>query len=165
MHTITPCIWYTGQAEEAMNFYVDVFGANIKHIERYTGSQGVPEEDEFKGKVLTGIFEIGDDQIMCLDGPKGIFVNNGTISLMVTFDTQSDLDAAWDKLTEGGKPQQCGWISDKFGITWQIIPKVLNDIMSNPSATASQRDAVTKAMMPMVKLDGPALKAAFDSAK
>ncbi len=165
MQKVTPCIWFSGQAEAAMNYYVDVFGAEIKHIERYAGNQGIPQEDKFKGKVLTGIFSLAGEDIMCLDGPEGIFVPNGTVSLMVKFETQAELDTAWDKLMDGGTPQQCGWISDKFGVTWQIVPKALEDLMMDESASQAQRDAVNKAMMPMQKLDGEALKAAFEAAK
>jgi predicted 3-demethylubiquinone-9 3-methyltransferase (glyoxalase superfamily) len=167
MSKFTPFIWFENQAEEAMEFYTFVFpGSRIVHIERYTGDQGIPGEEQLKGKVLTGIFELGGQQFQCLDGGKqpGFELNSGAISFLMEFDEQSELDGVWDKLMDGGKPQQCGWIVDKFGVTWQIVPKVLGDLMGDPTATPGQKKALAGAMMPMVKLDGPKLKEAFDSA-
>lgn len=165
MTTITPFIWFNNQAEEAMNFYVSVFpNSKITHIERYTGDQGIPGEKELKGKVLTGVFEVVGQKFMCLDGGP-VFQLSDAISFLLEFDTQEELDGVWNKLLDGGKPSQCGWITDKFGVTWQITPKVLGEMMSDPNATSEQKQAVTKAMMPMVKLDGPKLKEAFDSVK
>jgi predicted 3-demethylubiquinone-9 3-methyltransferase (glyoxalase superfamily) len=83
----------------------------------------------------------------------------------VEFENQEELDAVWEKLLDGGKPQQCGWISDKFGITWQITPASMGRMMSDPEATPAQKQALMQAMMPMVKLDGPALEKAFEDAK
>lgn len=165
MQSIIPFIWFHGNAEEAMNFYVTTFeNSRVVQIERYAGDQGIPDEDKFKGKILTGIFEIAGQQFMCLDGGPQ-FQLTGGISFMVEFDTQDELDKVWDKLMDGGKPMQCGWITDKFGVTWQITPKVLNTLMTDPAATPEQKKALVQAMMPMVKLDGPALEAAFNAAK
>ena len=87
------------------------------------------------------------------------------ISLLIEFDTQEELDAVWDKLLDGGTPQQCGWITDKFGVTWQITPTSLGKLMSDPAATPAQKKALMAAMMPMVKLDAAKLEAAFEAAK
>ncbi|MDL2341961.1 MAG: VOC family protein [Patescibacteria group bacterium] len=164
MQQVTPCIWFETNAEEAMNFYVSAFpNSKIHHIERYAGGQGIPGEDELKGKVLTGIFEVYGLKMMCLDGGP-VFKPGGNISLAVEFDTQEEIDAVWDKLMDGGTPQQCGWISDKFGTTWQITPKALGEMMSDASATPEQKQALMAAMMPMVKLDLPKLQAAFQTA-
>ena len=165
MSQVTPCIWFTGNAEEAMSFYVETFpSSKIVHIERYAGGQGIPDEDKLVGKVLTGIFEVAGQSFSCLDGGP-VFQPGGNISFMVEFETQDELDATWEKLLDGGHPQQCGWIVDRFGTTWQIVPAVMGRLMSDPNATPAQKQAVMQAMMPMVKLDGPALEAAFKQAK
>jgi predicted 3-demethylubiquinone-9 3-methyltransferase (glyoxalase superfamily) len=165
MQQVTPFIWFQGNAEEAMNFYASVFtNGKIIDIERYEGNQGIPDEDKLQGKVLTGIFEISGTRFMCLDGPD-VFKPGGNISFMVEIEEQTELDQVWEKLLEGGKPQQCGWITDKFGTTWQIVPASMGRMMADASATAAQKKALTQAMMPMVKLDGPALEKAFNDAK
>jgi predicted 3-demethylubiquinone-9 3-methyltransferase (glyoxalase superfamily) len=167
MSRVTPFIWFTDTAEEAMNFYASVFpDSKVGEIERYAGDQGIPGEQELKGKVLTGSFEIMGQQFMCLDGGKQPgFELNSAVSFLVEFENQEELDAVWEKLLDGGKPQQCGWISDKFGITWQITPASMGRMMSDPEATPAQKQALMQAMMPMVKLDGPALEKAFEDAK
>ena len=165
MQQISPCIWFQGTAEEAMNFYVSIFkNSKITHLERYTGNQGIPNEKELAGKVLTGVFELNGQPFMCLDGGP-LFELTGGISFVVPYETQEELDEVWEKLLDGGTPQQCGWITDKFGITWQIVPAILGQLMSDPTAEPAQKQALMEAMMPMVKLDGPKLKAAFDGAR
>jgi predicted 3-demethylubiquinone-9 3-methyltransferase (glyoxalase superfamily) len=169
MAGVTPFIWFKGNAEEAMNYYVSLFpGSNITHIERYSGDQGIPEEQVLKGRVLTGVFEIMGTKFMCLDGPSvlGFDLGGSAISFLIEFDDQDALDKVWDKLVEdGGKPQQCGWIVDIFGVTWQIVPASLGQMMGDPNASEAQKKALSEAMMPMVKLDGPKLEEAFNSAK
>lgn len=165
MQKIKPFIWFQGNAEEAMNYYVSTFkNSKITHIERYEGNQGIPNEEELKGKVLTGVFELEGQEFMCLDGGP-YFELSGAISFLVEFETQSELDEVWDKLVDGGKPLQCGWVTDKFGVTWQIAPTALGKMMSDPSATPAQKQALMQAMMPMVKLDIAKLQAAFEGAK
>jgi predicted 3-demethylubiquinone-9 3-methyltransferase (glyoxalase superfamily) len=165
MSQVTPFIWFTNTAEEAMNYYVSVFpNTRIVDIERYAGDAGIPGEKELKGKVLNGTFEVMGQRFMCLDGGNQ-FELTGAISFLVEFDDQAVLDEVWDKLLDGGKPMQCGWITDKFGVTWQIAPSILGKLMSDESATAEQKTALMQAMMPMVKLDGPQLQAAFEAAK
>jgi predicted 3-demethylubiquinone-9 3-methyltransferase (glyoxalase superfamily) len=165
MQPIKPFIWFQGNAEEAMNFYVETFpNSKITHIERYAGDQGIPDEDKLKGKVLTGVFEINGQEWQCLDGGPQ-FGPGGNISFVAEFKTQDELDEVWGKLLDGGKTQMCGWITDKFGVAWQIIPTVLGKLMSDANATPEQKKAVMEAMMPMVKLDGPKLEEAFEGAK
>ena len=165
MSQVTPSIWFQGNAEEAMNFYVQTFpDSKIIQIERYTGDQGIPDEDKLKGKVLTGIFQVAGQQFSCLDGGP-YFQPGGNISFMVEFETQDELDKVWEKLLQGGQTQQCGWITDRFGTTWQIVPASLGRMMGDPDATPEQKKALAEAMMPMVKLDGPALETAFNNAK
>ncbi|MFN2568796.1 MAG: VOC family protein [Candidatus Dormibacteria bacterium] len=168
MRPIKPFIWFEDKAEEAMKFYVSTFPhSKVVHIERYAGDQGIPGEREMKGKVLTGIFEINGQEFQCLDGGKqpGFELNSGAISFMVEFDTQEELDGVWEKLLDGGKTQQCGWITDEFGVTWQIVPASLGRMMSDPSATPEQKKALMQAMMPMVKLESAKLEEAFEGAK
>lgn len=165
MQPIKPFIWFEGNAEDAMNFYVATFpNSKIKHIERYTGNQGIPGEKELAGKVLTGVFEINGQDFQCLDGGSQ-FSMSGAISFVAEFDTQEDLDVVWEQLLDGGKTQRCGWITDKFGVTWQIIPTGLGKMMGDPSATVEQKKAVMQAMMPMVKLEIAPLEVAFNSVK
>lgn len=165
MQQISPFIWFQGNAEEAMNYYAATFpNSKITQVERYTGHQGIPGEKELKGKVLTGVFELNNQQFMCLDGGPQ-FEMTGAISFLVELDTQEELDGVWEKLVDGGKPIQCGWVTDKFGVTWQITPTGLGKMMSDPSATPEQKSALTQAMMPMVKLDIAKLEAAFNGAK
>lgn len=165
MAQVTPFIWFKNNAEEAMNYYASIFpNSRVVEIERYAGDQGIPGEQELKGKVLTGVFEIMGQQFMCLDGGPQ-FELTGAISFLVEFESQEELDAVWDKLMDGGTPQQCGWITDKFGVTWQITPASLGRMMSDPSATPEQKLALMQAMMPMVKLEAAKLEEAFAQAK
>ena len=165
MHEITPFLWLQGTCEEAMNYYVETFpNSRIVEIERYAGDQGIPGEKELKGKVLTGIFELNGQQFMCLDGGPQ-FEMSGAISFLIEFDTQEELDKVWDRLLDGGQAMQCGWVTDRFGVTWQITPKSLGDMMSDPSATPEQKKALMQAMMPMIKLEKDKLEAAFNEAK
>lgn len=164
MHEITPFIWFKGNAEEAMRYYVDTFpDSEIVEIERYAGDQGIPGEKELQGKVLTGIFKLNGQQFMCLDGGSEFELSAG-ISFLIEFDTQAELDRVWDRLLDGGTAMQCGWVTDKFGVTWQITPTSLGKMMSDPSASAKQKTALMQAMMPMVKLDITELEKAFREA-
>lgn len=165
MQHITPFIWFQGTAEAAMNYYVSTFdNSKIVQIERYAGDQGIPGEKELTGKILTGVFEIKGQRFMCLDGGPQ-FELSGAISFLVEFETQEELDKVWDKLSDGGKTMQCGWVIDKFGVTWQIAPSSLGRMMSDPAATPGQKKALMEAMMPMIKLDKAKLEAAFTKAK
>ena len=165
MNPIVTCIWFTGSAEEAMNYYVETFkDSKITHVERYSGDQGIPSEKELQGKVLTGVFELMGQKFMCLDGPD-IFPMSGAVSFLMEFETQEELDHVWERLLDGGKAQQCGWVTDKFGVTWQVTPTALGRMMSDPNASSEQKKAVMQAMMPMVKLEIAPLEEAFNSAK
>ena len=165
MQKFKPFIWFQGTAEEAMNYYVETFrNSKITHIERYAGDQGIPGEEELKGKVLTGVFELEGQEFMCLDGGPQ-FEMTGAISLLFEFETQEEIDEVWERLIDGGTTQQCGWVTDKFGVTWQITPVGLGRMMSDPEATSEQKKALMEAMMPMVKLDIAGLEAAFERAK
>ena len=113
---------------------------------------------------MTGIFELDGQEFICLDG-GAMFETTGAISIVAELDTQEELDGVWEKITDGGQAIQCGWVTDKFGVTWQINPKAFGEMMSDPSATPEQKKALMEAMMPMVKLDIAPLKAAFEAAK
>lgn len=138
MPSITPFLWFDTQAEEAMNFYLSVF-KNGKVL-------GVHRKD---GKVFTVTFELQGQKIMALNaGP--IFKFNEAISLFVDCDTQEEVDELWEKLSAGGEKSRCGWLKDKYGLWWQIIPKALGQLMSDPDPKKSQ--AVMQAMLKMNKL-------------
>ena len=165
MQKFKPFIWFQGNAEEAMNYYVSTFkNSKITEIERYAGDQGIPGEVELKGKVLTGIFELDGQQFMCLDGGAQ-FELTGGISILAEIDTQEEIDEIWEKLLDGGTTMQCGWITDKFGVTWQITPTALGKMMSDSTARPEQKTALMQAMMPMFKLEIAPLEAAFEGAK
>lgn len=113
---------------------------------------------------MTGVFVLDGQQFMCLDGGPQ-FEMSGAISFLVEFETQEELDEVWARLTDGGKALQCGWVTNKFGVTWQITPTALGKMMSDASATPEQKQALMKAMMPIVKLDVAMSKVALEGAK
>ena len=155
MQKIRSFLWFDGKAEEAAKFYTSVFrGGKILDIMRYTEAGPRP-----KGEVLTVSFELFGQQFVALNGgPNYSFTP--AVSFMVECETQEELDAYWDKLADGGKPIQCGWITDRYGLTWQITPSILLPMLQqNDSARAAR---VTRAMMEMVKLDFARLKQAYD---
>lgn len=152
---ITPFLWFDTQAEEAVNFYTAVFkNSKVVSIQRYGDS--VPAR---KGSVMTATLEIEGQQFVALNaGPQ--FQFNPAISFFVNCKAQEEVDELWEKLLDGGKAMQCGWITDKFGITWQIVPEALGKLMSDPDPVKAQR--VMQAMMKMVKLDIRGLQDAYD---
>ncbi len=150
---ITTCLWFDGQAEDAARFYISVF-KNGRILETvHWGKTGPGKE----GTVLTVSFELEGVQFLALNGgPEYHFTP--AISLSVDCKDQREVDALWEKLTEGGKEVQCGWLTDKFGVSWQIVPSILPELVADPA----KRDRVLKAMMPMVKLDVAKLQEAND---
>ena len=155
MQKVTPFLWFDGNAEEAARFYVSVFrDAKIKGIMHYTEAGPKP-----KGLVLTVTLELfGQDYVFLNGGPQYTFTP--ALSFMVTCKDQEELDSYWNKLADGGKPIRCGWITDKFGVTWQITPSILMGMIQDKDSARAAR--VTRAMMGMVKLDIAALKAAYN---
>jgi predicted 3-demethylubiquinone-9 3-methyltransferase (glyoxalase superfamily)/uncharacterized protein YndB with AHSA1/START domain len=154
---ITPFLWFDGRAEEAMHFYTSVFkNAKVLDVSRY-GEAGPGEA----GSVMTATFEIEGQCFIALNGgPHYSFTP--AISFMVHCETQAEVDAYWDRLSaDGGTPIQCGWITDKFGLTWQIVPNGLLEMIQDEDANKST--AVMKAMMEMVKLDIVELREAYNS--
>jgi predicted 3-demethylubiquinone-9 3-methyltransferase (glyoxalase superfamily) len=155
MQKITPFLWFDNQAEDAVNFYTSIFkNSRIESISRYgEDTPGIP------GKVMTINFQIeGQDFIALNGGPYYTF--SSAISFFVSCETQSEVDFLWEKLSEGGEVQQCGWLKDKFGVTWQIVPTILGELMGDQDPVKAQR--VTQAMLQMVKLDIQKLKQAYE---
>lgn len=152
---ITPCLWFDSQAEEAANFYVSVFkNSKIESISRY-GNEGFEIHGQEAGTVMTVEFRINGQPFTALNGGP-IFKFNEAISLQVPCDTQEEIDYYWSKLTEGGEEVQCGWLKDKFGVSWQIVPSILPELMTDPE----RAERVMKAFMQMVKYDIEKLKQA-----
>ncbi len=154
MQRITPFLWFDGKAEEAANFYISIFkNSKILHVARYGEAGPGP-----KGTAMVVSFEIEGQKFSALNGgPQYAF--SPAISFLVDCETQAEVDELWAKLTAGGKEVQCGWLTDKFGVSWQIIPRALMELMQDKDPVRSQR--VFRAMMQMVKIDVEALKRAY----
>lgn len=157
MKKITPCLWFDDNAEEAMNFYLSV-STNSKPLEvsRYGEAGPGPE-----GTVLTATFELDGQELMALNGGPH-FKFTEAISLSVSCETQEEVDEFWEKLSAGGEESQCGWLKDKFGLSWQIVPTALGELISDPDPAKSKR--VMEAMLQMTKIDVNALQRAYDQA-
>ena len=155
MQKITPFLWFDGKAEEAANFYTSIFdGSKIVTVTRYGEAGPGP-----KGSVMTAVFEICGQQFIALNGgPQYKFT--GAVSFVVSCETQDEIDRYWDQLVEAGTPVQCGWLTDRFGLTWQIVPSSLGDMLQDKDAQKSRR--VMQAMMPMIKLDIAELQRAYN---
>jgi predicted 3-demethylubiquinone-9 3-methyltransferase (glyoxalase superfamily) len=154
MQKISPFLWFDGKAEEAANFYTSIFkNSKILHVSRYGDAGPGP-----KGSVMLVAFEIEGQKFSALNaGPQYTF--SPAISFFVDCETQTEVDELWQKLTVGGKEIQCGWLTDKFGVSWQIVPRALMELMQDKDPVKSQR--VFKAMMGMIKIDVEALKRAY----
>lgn len=157
MQKITPCLWFDHQAEEAVNFYVSFFNnSRIKTIGRY-GEVGPGPA----GSVMTIIFELEGQEFMALNGGPH-FQFTPAISLMVNCNTQQEIDALWAKLSAHKESEQCGWLKDKYGLSWQIVPTVIGELMSDPDPAKSNR--VMEAVLQMKKIDIAALQKAHAGA-
>jgi len=153
MQKITPCLWFDTEAEEAASFYTGVFpNSRIVDITRY-GSAGPRRE----GMVMTVSFELDGQAFTVLNGGPD-FTPDEAISFEVSCETQEEVDAYWSKLSEGGEEGPCGWLKDRFGVSWQIIPTALPRLLSDPDAEKAQR--VMAAMLEMKKIDIDALERA-----
>jgi predicted 3-demethylubiquinone-9 3-methyltransferase (glyoxalase superfamily) len=161
MQKITPCLWFDDQAEEAVNFYASIFkDVKVGRIARYDEA-GQRVSGRPKGSVMTIEFELFGQQFLALNGgPMYRFTE--AISLIVNCESQAEVDHYWEKLTAGGEAQaqQCGWLKDKFGLSWQIVPTALTQMLSSGDAVRSQR--VMQAVLKMKKLDIAALKKAYE---
>ena len=144
----TICLWFDDQAEEAANFYTSVFkNSKIENISRY-GKEGFEIHGKKEGTAMTVSFQINGQSFTALNGGS-IFKFTEAISFQVFCETQEEIDNYWSKLTEGGQEGQCGWLKDKFGVSWQIIPTILSSLMSDPSKS----EKVTNAFLQMKKFD------------
>lgn len=162
MQKIIPCLWFDDKAEEAAKFYASVFkGSKVGDVTRY-GKEGYEIHGREAGTVMTVEFEIEGQEFLGLNGGP-IFKFNEAISFQVHCETQGEVDYYWQKLSEGGdeKAQQCGWLKDKFGVSWQIVPTILPKMLKDKDTEKSQR--VMKAMLQMHKLDIQTLIKAYEA--
>ena len=156
---ITPHLWFEDNAEEAAKFYTSIFkNSRILDITRY-GESAAEVSGRPKGTVMTMTFELEGQQFTALNGGP-IFKFSPAISFSVNCETQEEVDYLWQKLSEGGQEEQCGWLKDKFGVSWQIVPSILAKMIHDKDANKSER--VIKAMLQMKKLDIQGLKKAFE---
>jgi predicted 3-demethylubiquinone-9 3-methyltransferase (glyoxalase superfamily) len=149
MQKITPFLWFDNQAEEAVEFYTSVFknskiGSMARYDEASAAAAGRP-----KGSIMTASFQLEGQEFIALNGGP-VFKFNESISFVVNCDTQKEIDYFWDKLTEGGQESQCGWLKDKFGLSWQIVPSSLSKLISGSDKEKSKR--AMAALMKMNKL-------------
>jgi predicted 3-demethylubiquinone-9 3-methyltransferase (glyoxalase superfamily) len=155
MQKITPFLWFDGKAEEAMNFYVSVFkNSKVVRVSRYGEAGPGP-----KGTVMSATFQLdGQDFVALNGGPQ--FTFSPAISFFVNCETQQEVDELWEKLAEGGEKNRCGWLKDKYGLSWQIIPSVLGKLLQGKDVEKANR--VMKAMLQMDKIDIKRLQQAYD---
>lgn len=155
MHKITPFLWFDDKAEEAMNFYVSIFkNSKVGSVTRYGDAGPGP-----KGMVMSATFQLDGQDFFALNGGP-LFKFTEAISFFVNCDTQEEVDELWEKLMAGGgSPQRCGWLKDKYGLSWQIIPKALGEMLGDKDPQKSQR--VMQAMLQMNKIDIQRLKEAY----
>jgi len=155
MQKITPFLWFDNNAEDAVNFYISIFkDARLLDAKRYGDAGPGP-----KGAIMTATFELNGQQFIALNGGPH-FKFTEAISFVVSCDNQDEIDYYWEKLLEGGQAQQCGWLKDKFGLSWQIVPAGLAKFFDNDDPQRSNR--VMQAMQKMVKFDLAKLKEAYE---
>lgn len=157
MRGFTTCLWFDTEAEDAANFYTSVFDDGKIHQVLHYGDAGPRPA----GTVMTVDFELAGQQFVALNGgPEFRF--NEAVSIQVNCETQDEVDRYWAQLSEGGEEGPCGWLRDKYGLSWQIVPTLLTELIADPDPTKSQ--AVMAAMLQMGKMDSAALQAAYDNA-
>lgn len=158
---ITPCLWFDNQAEEAARFYTSIFTNSKITTISYYGETGQEIHGRPAGSVLAVAFELDGCSFSALNGGP-VFTFNEAVSFVVNCETQEEVDYFWEKLAEGGdkNAQQCGWLKDKFGASWQIVPRILFEQLSDPDTSKSQR--AMGAMLQMKKLDIDTLTRAFE---
>jgi len=155
MQKITPFLWFDGQAEEAMNFYVSVFkNSRVGKVTRYGAGAPAPE-----GTVMSATFQLEGQEFIALNGGP-MYRFTPAISFFVSCETQQEVDELWAKLSAGGEQQQCGWLKDKYGVSWQIIPSLLGKLLGDKDAAKAQR--VMQAMLQMRKIEIRGLQQAAD---
>ena len=157
MQKITPFLWFDTQAEEAANYYVSIF-PNSRILQLARDGEAGPGP---KGTVMTVSFEINGQQFTAINGGPQ-FTFSEAISFVVSCETQAEIDALWGKLSAGGKESRCGWLKDRYGLSWQLVPTVLPELLGDKDSTRAQR--AMQAMLKMGKLDIAALKRAHQGA-
>jgi predicted 3-demethylubiquinone-9 3-methyltransferase (glyoxalase superfamily) len=159
MQKVTPFLWFNGQAEEAANFYTSIFkNSRIVSIARY-GQENARIAGKPAGAIMTVSFQLEGIDFIALNGGAE-FSFSSAISFLIDCASHAEVDELWEKLCDGGQAMQCGWLTDRFGITWQIVPSGLREMLSDPDPARSQR--VMKAMLPMKKLDIDELRGAYE---
>lgn len=155
MQKITPCLWFDNQAEEAAQFYTSIFkNSKIKTISRYTAEGPGPE-----GSAMVVVFELDGQEFQALNGGPE-FKFSEAISFTVDCKTQEEVDYFWEKLSAGGEEGPCGWLKDKYGLSWQIVPSILGEMMTDSDPEKARR--VAQAIFKMSKLDIPTLQQAYN---
>ena len=159
MQKITPFLWYDNQAEEAANFYVSIFkNSKVGDIARY-GKAAAEVAGRPEGSAMVVEFQVEGQEFVALNGGPH-FKLTEAISFVVNCETQEEVDSFWEKLSEGGAESQCGWLKDKYGLSWQVVPTILNELLKDKDPKKSER--VMQAMLKMKKIDIPALKQAAE---
>ena len=154
MQKIVTNLWFDGRVEEAVDFYTSIFdNSRIKAISRYGDAGPGP-----KGEILTAVFELEGQEFTIINGGPG-FPHSPAISLLIHCETQAEVDAFWEKLSEGGEKGQCGWLTDRYGVSWQVVPKALDRMLQDKEKARAQR--VMKAMLAMTKIDIAELEKAY----
>ena len=155
MQKITPFLWFDGKAEEAMNFYISIFkSSKVVSITRYGDAGPGP-----KGSVMTENFQLNGQEFIALNGGPH-FKFTEAVSFVVNCETQQEVDEFWEKLSEGGEESQCGWLKDKYGLSWQIVPKILGELLQDKDPEKAKK--VMGAMLQMKKIDIKKLKQAYE---
>jgi predicted 3-demethylubiquinone-9 3-methyltransferase (glyoxalase superfamily) len=155
MQKITPFLWFDGKAEEAMNFYVSVFkNSKVVRVSRYGDAGPGP-----KGTVMSATFQLDGQEFLALNGGPQ-FTFSPAISFFVNCETQAEVDELWEQLSAGGEKNRCGWLTDRYGLSWQIIPSVLGKLLQDKDVEKANR--VMKAMLQMDKVDIRRLQQAYD---
>ena len=166
---IVPSLWFDTETEEAVNFYIALFNGSphksgnsrMISITRYEKGMEVPGADDMLGKVLTAIFELNGQRFMALDGGP-IFKFNEAVSFYVECEDQAEVDYFWNRLSAVPESEQCGWLKDRFGLSWQIVPRQMGELLGSPNRKKAL--AATNAMLQMKKIVIADLKKAFDEA-
>ena len=156
---ISPCLWFDNQAEEAVNLYVSIFkNTKIGNITHY-GEEGAKVSGRPKGSVMTVTFELDGQEFMALNGGPH-FTFTEAVSFIINCESQEEIDELWESLSEGGEKSQCGWLKDKYGLSWQIVPTVLSEMMQSHDSKKTER--VMRALLHMKKLDIKRLQEAYE---
>ena len=169
MQKIVPSLWFDTQTEEAMDFYIEIFNSSphatgesrVISIARYEKGMEVPGAQEMEGKIITAIFELDGQRFMALDGGP-IFTFSEAVSFYVECEDQEEVDHFWDRLSAVPEAEQCGWLKDKYGLSWQIVPRQMEELFASPMRDKAL--AATNAMLKMKKLVIADLQKAFDEA-